>query len=156
MWCHFNINIKYLYQFGFLKLTSRNGLKVAKAGHRSEGCMGMMADRHFGQWLWFWEAERGAMVAKWHDGWLAFWPIVMVLRGWEGGAWWLIGHDGWLAWWLIAMMSDRLRFGYLSWFLEAEGFLWWTDRRTFKIAIWNGHGTNMILIYRWFSSWVKE
>ena len=28
--------------------TSRNGLKVAKAGHKSEGCMGMMADRHDG------------------------------------------------------------------------------------------------------------
>ena len=26
--------------------TSQNGLKVAKAGHKSEGCMGMMADRH--------------------------------------------------------------------------------------------------------------
>ena len=28
--------------------TSQNGLKVAKAGHKSEGCMGMMADRHDG------------------------------------------------------------------------------------------------------------
>ena len=31
--------------------TSRNGLKVAKAGHKSEGRMGMMADRHNGQLL---------------------------------------------------------------------------------------------------------
>ena len=29
--------------------TSRNGLKVAKAGHKSEGFMGMMADRNDGQ-----------------------------------------------------------------------------------------------------------
>jgi len=29
--------------------TSRNGLEVAKAGHKSEGRMGMMADRHDGQ-----------------------------------------------------------------------------------------------------------
>ena len=29
--------------------TSRNGLKVAKAGHKSEGLMGMMADRHDSQ-----------------------------------------------------------------------------------------------------------
>ena len=28
-----------------IKKTSRNGLKVAKAGHKSEGRMGMMADR---------------------------------------------------------------------------------------------------------------
>ena len=28
--------------------TSRNGLRVAKAGHKSEGRMGMMADRHDG------------------------------------------------------------------------------------------------------------
>ena len=27
---------------------SQNGLKVAKEGHKSEGCMGMMADRHDG------------------------------------------------------------------------------------------------------------
>ena len=26
--------------------TSRNGLKVAKADHKSEGCMGMMADSY--------------------------------------------------------------------------------------------------------------
>ena len=26
--------------------TSRNGLKVAKAGHKSEGLMGMMADSY--------------------------------------------------------------------------------------------------------------
>ena len=29
--------------------TSRNGLKVVKAGHKSEGRMGMMADRIDGQ-----------------------------------------------------------------------------------------------------------
>ena len=28
--------------------TSRNGLKVVKAGHKSEGRTGMMADRHDG------------------------------------------------------------------------------------------------------------
>ena len=28
--------------------TSRNGLKVAKVGHKAEGRMGMMADRHDG------------------------------------------------------------------------------------------------------------
>ena len=28
--------------------TSRNGLKVAKAGHKSEGHMGIMADWHDG------------------------------------------------------------------------------------------------------------
>ena len=27
-------------------LTSQNGLKVAKAGHKSEGCKGMIPDRH--------------------------------------------------------------------------------------------------------------
>ena len=36
---------------GNVKKTSRNGLKVAKAGHRSEGCTGMMADRQ--QRCWF-------------------------------------------------------------------------------------------------------
>ena len=36
--------------------TSRNGLKVAKAGHKSEGHMGIMADRHDG------------MMADRHDG----------------------------------------------------------------------------------------
>ena len=32
-----------------IKKTSQNGLKVAKAGHKSDGCMGMIADRHDGQ-----------------------------------------------------------------------------------------------------------
>jgi len=36
--------------------TSQNGLKVAKAGHKSESRMGMMADRHVG------------MMADRHDG----------------------------------------------------------------------------------------
>ena len=35
--------------------TSQNGLKVKKAGHKSECCMSMMADRHFGQTLCFTE-----------------------------------------------------------------------------------------------------
>ena len=50
------------------KRTSQNGLKVAKAGHKSEGRMSMMADRHDGWQLWFGEAERGAW---WHYDWLA-------------------------------------------------------------------------------------
>ena len=29
--------------------TNQNGLKVPKAGHKSEGSMGMMADMHDGQ-----------------------------------------------------------------------------------------------------------
>ena len=40
--------------------TSRNGLKVAKAGHKSEGHMGVMADSY--------DFERGGMVAEWHYG----------------------------------------------------------------------------------------
>ena len=44
---------KYILLLGLGKVsfnkTSRNGLKVAKAGHKSEGRRGMIADRHDGQ-----------------------------------------------------------------------------------------------------------
>ena len=50
--------------------TSRNGLKVAKAGHKSEGRMGMMADSYDSERL-----RGGDMVAEWHHGCLAYWLI---------------------------------------------------------------------------------
>ena len=52
-----------------LEQYSRNGLKVAKAGHKSEGRMAMMADSY--------DSERlrggGGMVAEWYDGMMADW-----------------------------------------------------------------------------------
>ena len=61
---------KYILLLGLGKVsfnkTSRNGLKVAKAGHKSEGHMGLMADSY--------DSERGGVwwlsgiMADWHNG----------------------------------------------------------------------------------------
>ena len=54
--------------------TSQNGLKVAKAGHKSEGCMGMIANSY--------DSEKGGMVTDWHNGEGAeIWLIGTILRG---------------------------------------------------------------------------
>ena len=59
LFCNKNVVIIDQYiniQDTFSIETSRNGIKVAKAGHKSEGRMGRMADRHVG------------MMADRHDG----------------------------------------------------------------------------------------
>ena len=49
-----------------LVITSRNGLNVVKAGNKSEGCMGRMADSYDSERL-----RGGGMVALWLMGMMA-------------------------------------------------------------------------------------
>ena len=45
--------------------TSRNGLRVAKAGHKSEGRMGMMAASYDSERRAWWLS---GIMANWHNG----------------------------------------------------------------------------------------
>ena len=57
-----NIHVKTFARQNGLQ-TSQNGLKVAKAGHKSEGHMGMMANSYDSERL-----RGGGMMAEWHYG----------------------------------------------------------------------------------------
>ena len=65
---------KWFLDMSLFRETSRNGLKVAKAGQKSEIRMGMMTNMHDGQLLGFWEAERvgawwlSGIMADCHNG----------------------------------------------------------------------------------------